>query len=140
MWVPATQYQTKFKTLAAAGQAPDLVECGDVWIAYMLPFMYDVTDLVERDREEIHLDDFLSRSAFKACQHEGRYYFLAAGMNVSLLYYNRRCSNAPAWPIRPTSGRGTIIWPPERGSWSCRTPAVAGSGAAMWKPAGGANG
>lgn len=88
MWVPATQYQTKFKTLAAAGQAPDLVECGDVWIAYMLPFMYDVTDFVERDSQEIQLDDFFPE-VLKACQHEGRFYFIAAGMNVSLLYYNR---------------------------------------------------
>ncbi len=88
MWVPGTQYQTKFKTLAAAGQAPDLVECGDVWIAYMLPFMRDVSDLVARDAQEIQLDDFYPE-VLRACQHEGRYYFLAAGMNVSLLYYNR---------------------------------------------------
>jgi multiple sugar transport system substrate-binding protein len=88
MWVPATQYQTKFKTLAAAGQAPDLVECGDVWIAYMLPFMRDVSDFVARDAAEIQLDDFYPE-VLKACQHEGRYYFLASGMNVSLLYYNR---------------------------------------------------
>ncbi len=88
MWVPATQYQTKFKTLAAAGQAPDLVECGDVWIAYMLPFMRDVSDLVARDAEELQLDDFFPE-VLKACQHEGRYFFLASGMNLSLLYYNR---------------------------------------------------
>jgi|APTNR8051073442_1049403.scaffolds.fasta_scaffold00293_11 multiple sugar transport system substrate-binding protein len=88
MWVPATQYQTKFKTLAAAGQAPDLVECGDVWIAYMLPFMQDVSAFVAADAEEIQLDDFYPE-VLKACQHEGRYYFLASGMNVSLLYYNR---------------------------------------------------
>lgn len=88
MWVPATQYQTKFKTLAAAGQAPDLVECGDVWIAYMLPFMQDVSGFVERDAAEIQIDDFYPE-VLRACQHEGRYYFLASGMNVSLLYYNR---------------------------------------------------
>jgi multiple sugar transport system substrate-binding protein len=88
MWVPGTQYQTKFKTLAAAGQAPDLVECGDVWIAYMLPFMYDVTGLVERDRAEVDLDDFFPE-VLAACQHQGRFYFLAAGMNISLLYYNK---------------------------------------------------
>ena len=88
MWVPATQYQTKFKTLAAAGQAPDLVECGDVWIAYMLPFMQDVSDFVARDAAEIQLDDFYPE-VLKACQHDGRYFFLASGMNVSLLYYNR---------------------------------------------------
>lgn len=88
MWVPPTQYQTKFKILAAAGRAPDLVECGDVWIAYMLPFMRDVTALVERDAAEIRLDDFYPE-VLAACRHEGKMYFLATKMNVSLLYYNR---------------------------------------------------
>jgi len=105
MWVPATQYQTKFKTLAAAGQAPDLVECGDVWIAYMLPFMYDVTELVERDREAIDLDDFFPE-VLSACQHEGRYYFLAAGMNVSLLYYNKTLFD-----------RAGVAYPTDRWTW-----------------------
>ena len=87
MWVPGMQYQTKFKTLAAAGQAPDIVECGDVWIAYMLPFMRDLTAWVERDAGEVDLDDFYAE-VLEACRHNGRYYFLASSMNLSLLYYN----------------------------------------------------
>jgi multiple sugar transport system substrate-binding protein len=88
MWVPATQYQTKFKTLAAAGQAPDLVECGDVWIAYMLPFMQDVSAFVAARRGGNPARRFLSRSA-EGLPARGPLYFLASGMNVSLLYYNR---------------------------------------------------
>lgn len=89
IWIPAVQYQTKFKTLVAAGQAPDLFYCGDVWIAYLRPFTADITDLVERDAEEIGLDDFYPE-LLEACRHEGRYYFLPRWFNVSLLYYNTR--------------------------------------------------
>jgi multiple sugar transport system substrate-binding protein len=93
MWVPATQYQAKFKTLVAAGQAPDLVVCGDVWVAYMLPFLLDLTPLVERDAAELDLPDFYPQ-VLEACRHRGRYYFLANRMNVSMLYYNRRLFDA----------------------------------------------
>ena len=88
IWVPAGQYQTKFKTLAAAGLAPDVFNTGDVWVAYMLPFLLDLTDLVARDRDEIDLDDFFPE-VVAAMQHKERYYFLATHLNVSLLYYNK---------------------------------------------------
>ncbi|MBT6149016.1 MAG: extracellular solute-binding protein, partial [Gemmatimonadetes bacterium] len=58
IWVPGNEYQMKFKTLAAAGDAPDVLYTGDVWVAYMLPFLRPITDFVERDLEEIDLDDF----------------------------------------------------------------------------------
>src|SRR5690242_2649377 len=58
MWVPGSQYQTKLKTLIAAGKAPDIFWSGDVWVAYELPFLADITDLVERDAKELDLDDF----------------------------------------------------------------------------------
>ena len=89
IWVPQMHYQTKMKTLAAAGQCPDIIYTGDVWVAYMLPFLMDLTDLVERDAKEIDLDDFFPQ-ALDACRHDGRYYFLSNGMNVSMLYYNRK--------------------------------------------------
>lgn len=88
IWVPASQYQSKFKTLAAASQAPDVFATGDVWVAYMLPFLKDLTPLVERDREQIDLDDFYPR-VLAAAQHEGRFYFLPNTLNLSLLYYNK---------------------------------------------------
>lgn len=93
MWVPATQYQAKFKTLVAAGQAPDLIQCGDVWVAYMLPFLQDISNYVQRDAAEVGLDDFFPQVR-DACQHHGRYYFLASKMNVSLLYYNTKLFDA----------------------------------------------
>lgn len=98
MWVPAMQYQTKFKILAAAGQPPDLVETGDVWAAYMLPFLMDISDLVERDRHEIDLDDFYPQ-VLDACRHQGRYYFLANSLNLSLLYYNKTIFTAAGVPF-----------------------------------------
>lgn len=86
--VPMSEYHMKFKTLAAAGQAPDLFYSGDVWMSYLLPFMRDLTPLVERDAAEIGLDDFFPEIR-AALRHEGRYYVMPEHANVALLYYNR---------------------------------------------------
>lgn len=88
IWVPGNQYQTKFKTLAAAGDAPDVFYTGDVWVAYMLPFLRDMTYYFERDHKEIDLDDFFPE-VISAMQHKGKFYFLAVHINVSMLYYNK---------------------------------------------------
>ena len=88
IWVPPAQYPIKFKTLAAAGQPPDVFDTGDVWVAYMLPFLLDLTPLAERDAAEIGLDDFYP-GVLEATRYDGRYYFLPHSMNVSLLYYNQ---------------------------------------------------
>ena len=88
IWVPSAQYPIKFKTLAAAGQAPDLFDTGDVWVAYMLPFLLDLTTYIARDAAEIALDDYYPE-VLSAIQFDGRYYFLPHNMTVSLLYYNK---------------------------------------------------
>jgi multiple sugar transport system substrate-binding protein len=88
IWVPKAEYQSKFRTLAAAGQPPDVFYAGDVWVAHMLPFLRDLTPWIERDRDEIQPDDFYP-SVLNAMQHDGGIYFMPKTMNVSLLYYNR---------------------------------------------------
>lgn len=88
LWVPPNQYQVKLKTLLAAGLAPDVFTTGDIWLAYMLPFLKDLTALVERDAGEIGLADFypdVSEEMFRG----GRCFYVPVSMNVSLLYYNR---------------------------------------------------
>ena len=89
MWVPGSQYQSKLKTLIAAGKAPDLFWSGDVWVAYELPFLADVTDLFERDRVEIDPDDFYPELV-AACRYDGRQLLMPRWFNVALLYYNRK--------------------------------------------------
>jgi multiple sugar transport system substrate-binding protein len=89
MWVPSSQYQTKLKTLIAAGKAPDVFWSGDVWVAYELPFLDDLTDLVERDARELDLDDFYPE-LLSACRYNGRQILLPRWFNVALLYYNRK--------------------------------------------------
>lgn len=93
IWVPALQYYPKLKTLIAAGQPPDLFTCGDVWIAYQLPFLYDITDFVQRDQAEIDLEDIYPELR-EACRWNGRYYFLPRWFNISLLYYNESLFDA----------------------------------------------
>src|SRR5262245_3126060 len=53
VFVPGAQYQPKLKTLIAAGKPPDMFYCGDVWVAYLLPFLADLSPLFERDAAEI---------------------------------------------------------------------------------------
>ena len=105
LWVPGSQYATKLKTLIAAGQAPDMFNCGDALVAYFKPFLFDLTAFVARDGAEVNLDDF-DPQLLKACQHDGRFFFLPRSFNVSLLYYNRALFDQAgvAYPTR--IGRG----------------------------------
>jgi multiple sugar transport system substrate-binding protein len=88
IWVPGSQYHTKFKTLVAAGIPPDVFYCGDVWVAYLRPFLLDLSPYVERDREAMDFDDFYPRLR-QATFFEGKSYFLPRNFNISLLYYNK---------------------------------------------------
>ncbi|MDB6128052.1 MAG: N-Acetyl-D-glucosamine transport system, sugar-binding protein, partial [Verrucomicrobia bacterium] len=89
LWVPNSEYNVKLKTLAAAGQLPDLFLSGDVWISYLLPLTMDITPFVERDAAQFGLQDFFPQIQ-AAMKHEGRYYIMPEYMNLSLLYYNRK--------------------------------------------------
>src|SRR5882724_11989762 len=74
IFVPGAQYQTKLKTLIAAGQAPDMFYCGDVWVAYLRPFLLDLSPLFARDAAEIDLADIYP-GVLAACQTDGKYLF-----------------------------------------------------------------
>ncbi|MCX7918187.1 MAG: sugar ABC transporter substrate-binding protein [bacterium] len=101
MWVPGTQYQTKLKTLIAANQAPDIIYTGDVWVAYLLPYLADITDYITRDAGEMDLEDIYPE-ILHACQWNGRFYFVPRWFNVSLLYYNKKIFREAGVPY-PTS-------------------------------------
>ena len=101
MWVPGSQYQTKLKTLIAAGKAPDIFWSGDVWVAYELPFLADLTDLFERDRAEIDPDDIYPE-LLNACRYDGRQLLMPRWFNVALLYYNRKLFDEAGEPY-PTN-------------------------------------
>jgi multiple sugar transport system substrate-binding protein len=101
MWVPGSQYQTKLKTLIAAGKSPDIFSSGDVWVAYELPFLADLTEFVERDAKELDLDDFYPE-LLATCRYNGRQILLPRWFNVALLYYNRKLFDDAHEPY-PTS-------------------------------------
>jgi multiple sugar transport system substrate-binding protein len=93
LWVPGSQYQTKLKTLIAAGKPPDMFWSGDVWVAYELPFLADLTDLIARDAAEMEVDDFYPE-LLSSCRYDGRQFLLPRWFNVALLYYNRKIFDA----------------------------------------------
>ena len=95
--VPGSQYQTKLKTLVAAGEPPDVFVCGDVFFAYLKPFLADLTSLARRDAKEIDLTDFYP-GVQRAMTPGGRIYFMPQWFNVSLLYYNKRLFDAAHEP------------------------------------------
>jgi multiple sugar transport system substrate-binding protein len=101
MWVPASQYQTKLKTLIAAGKPPDMFWSGDVWVSYQIPFLADLSDLVARDAAELALDDFYPE-LLAACRYDGRQILMPRWFNVALLYYNRKLFDAAREPY-PTA-------------------------------------
>ena len=129
IWVPQSEYHMKFKTLAAAGQTPDMFYSGDVWLSYLMPFMADLSPLVKRDAGEIGLDDYFPEIR-AAMQHAGRYYVVPEAVNISLLYYNRRLFRAaglaepsPEWTWDDLVRAGQKLTRPatagDPGVWGC---------------------
>src|SRR4051812_24712089 len=74
IFVPGAQYQPKLKTLIASGHPPDMFYCGDVWVAYLLPFLENLSPLFQRDAAEIDIDDIYP-NVLKACRFNGEIRF-----------------------------------------------------------------
>ncbi|CAN5631250.1 sugar ABC transporter substrate-binding protein [soil metagenome] len=101
IFVPGAQYQVKLKTLIAAGQPPDVFCCGDIFVAYLLPFMKDLSPLVEGDAAEVDLADVYPQ-ILDVCKWHGQFRLIPRWFNVSLLYYNRKLFDEAHEPY-PTS-------------------------------------
>jgi multiple sugar transport system substrate-binding protein len=97
IFVPGAQYQPKLKTLIAAGKPPDMFYCGDVWVAYLLPFLEDLSPLFERDAAEMDVADFYP-NVLEACRFNGQIRFAPRWFTVPLLYYNRGIFDAAGEP------------------------------------------
>lgn len=97
MWVAGGQYHTKLKTLSAAGQAPDVFWCSDVFAPYMLSSLADITSYVEGDSAEMELADFYPQ-LIEGCRHQGRYYYMPRYFTVDLLYYNKNLFDKAGLP------------------------------------------
>ncbi len=101
IFVPGAQYNAKLKTLIASGNPPDVFCCGDIYLPYLLPFMKDISPLMQRDAKEVDLDDVYPQ-ILEVCKWRGTYRLLPRWFNVALLYYNRGVFDA-AHERYPTS-------------------------------------
>lgn len=69
------------------GNPPDLVLGGDVHLLNQRGFLLPLNKLIERDEEEVQIDDFMDGFIDSLTSGEGIYY-LPTMFNVSLLVYN----------------------------------------------------
>ena len=70
------------------GNAPDLILGGDVHILNQRGFLLPLNKLIERDADEVKVDDFMDGFIDSLSSGEGIYY-LPTSFNVSLLLYNK---------------------------------------------------
>ncbi len=78
--------------LMGGRDCPDLIVGGDVHILYQKEELLPLNKLIERDMEEVQLDDYLDGFIDALSYGEGEnrgIYYLPEYFNVSLLYYNK---------------------------------------------------
>ena len=80
--------QQQQNALIGGNDAPDLIVGGDVHILSQSGLLLPLNKLVERDNEEVDLDDFIPEVLEPLYHGEGLYY-LPDYFNVGLLYYNK---------------------------------------------------
>ena len=81
------QVEDKQSNMIAQRQAPDIIVGGDVHINSQYKYLLDLTELVERDAEEVDYDDFIPQ-IMNELPIDGKLYYLPEFLHTSLLYYN----------------------------------------------------
>lgn len=82
-------YWDKFQVMVAAGETPDVFYMGNEEIRSYLKqnILMDLTDMIEKDKAEIELDDFFKKP-MEAFNVNGRQYGIAKDFATLVLYYN----------------------------------------------------
>jgi multiple sugar transport system substrate-binding protein len=87
---PDFGYQQKLQILVRGDNLPDVyyVRDGDLPWLVSQDALYDLTDMIERDRDEVEPDDFYP-SVYEEFRHQGRMYGIAKDFATMVVYYNR---------------------------------------------------
>jgi len=87
--VKVTALTSSQELLIASGEAPDLIKTGDLHLAASKDLFLDMNNLLERDKEEVQIDDFFPNS-INPLIIDGSQMALPVSLNVGLLYYNKQ--------------------------------------------------
>ena len=90
MVTPWGDHHTKMLTMFAGRVPVDIMAVSSVVFPLFVKkgVCLDITSYVERDKEEIDLDDFYPIT-ISGCKHKGRFYGLPYGGDSIVLYYNK---------------------------------------------------
>ncbi len=94
IWTAGDDIQSTQAQKIATGTAPDVIVGGDMYTEVYRRNLYDLTELIERDAEEVAIDDIVPGIMENLKDSEGRTVFMPRFFNISLLYYNKALFDA----------------------------------------------
>jgi ABC-type glycerol-3-phosphate transport system substrate-binding protein len=89
IWTSGSDLHSNQATKIGAGSPPDLLVGGDMYTELYSRSLYDLTPLIERDQEELDMDDFIDGMMDRLKDSSNRTLFMPRFFNISLLYFNK---------------------------------------------------
>lgn len=89
VWTSGADLHSSQATKIGAGSPPDVIIGGDMYTELYSRSLYDLTPLIERDQEELDMDDFIDGIMDRLKDGSGRTVFMPRYFNISLLYFNK---------------------------------------------------
>lgn len=89
IWTSGTDLHSNQATKIGAGSPPDLLIGGDMYTELYSRSLYDLSALIERDADELDMDDFIEGMMDRLKDGSNRTVFMPRFFNISLLYFNK---------------------------------------------------
>ena len=94
IWTAGDDIQTNQATKIGNGTAPDVIVGGDMYTEIYRKNLMDLTELIERDKDELKLDDYVGGVMDNMKNSKGQVVFLPRSYNCSFLYFNKTLFDA----------------------------------------------
>lgn len=89
VWTSGADLHSSQATKIGAGSPPDVLVGGDMYTELYSRSLYDLTPLIERDQDELEMDDIVDGIMDRLKDSSGRILYMPRYFNISLLYYNK---------------------------------------------------
>lgn len=93
IWTAGDDIQSSQATKIGAGNPADLIIGGDMYTEVYRRSLLDLSELIERDKEELDMADFFDGILDRLENSSGNLVFLPRYFNLSLLYFNKDLFN-----------------------------------------------